>query len=434
MNHNVDILSTQSPLTSAEGMITKPQTLTLDDHVGRRVRVNLVAAGTIKLPSSKKCTPDQVIHVRNVGKAAVSFAAEDGSGDFIGLSQLQPSESALVDTDGSTGWGLLYRSRASADDESVIGSLSVGGELKIAGMASFAKRPMFAGKTPWDSGNLDPGSFQPKGNYQPAGNYLVRGTGNNIAGSYFSSSIMPNIAGIDAGRYDACLTMSNSGNPGASAVIQFHREGSFAAYFGLDTDNYWKVGGRSMGANAHRIVHEGIDGAVLGGWLQINGARPMSYGNYGYLAQNGAGTNPGGVNVGVAIYCPNGRVAAGEFDALSDARLKTDIVKIDPARAVDFVRNVNAVAFRWKGDETDTKNFGFIAQEIGKAGFPELLRMALDASVEETVDDDGWVSPEGVRFSVNYDQVIPIHSSVLRSLLQRVEDLESRIGGLASRV
>ncbi|UEP31303.1 tail fiber domain-containing protein [Burkholderia sp. B21-007] len=293
----------------------------------------------------------------------------------------------------------------------------------LGGAPAFSGRPTFGGKVPWDSGNFDPS------------NYVVRRASNDIASTYFASGTMPNIAGIDAPRYDACLTISNNKNTAASAVVQFHREGSHAAYFGLDTDNYWKVGGRSMGPNAYRIVHEGIDGATLGGWIQVNGARAMAYANYGFLGPAGAGViNASSGNVGVSIHCPYGRIVANEFDAVSDARLKTDIAEIDAARAIEFVRNVDPVTFQWKGDESGAKSFGFIAQWIGKAGFPELLRLAVDERVDQTVDADGWVSPAGVRFSVNYDQVIPIHSSVLRILLKRVDELEARIDAIRGSV
>ncbi|MBR7961423.1 tail fiber domain-containing protein [Burkholderia vietnamiensis] len=296
----------------------------------------------------------------------------------------------------------------------------------LGGAPALSGRPTFAGKVPWDNGNLNPS------------NYIARKAGNDIAYTYFASGTMPNIAAIDEARYDACLTISNNRNSAASAVMQFHREGNYAAYFGIDTDNYWKVGGRSMGANAYRILHEGIDGAVLGGWLQVNGAKAMSFSNYGYLSPGGAGTTPGSTgNVGVSLHCPGGRVVAAEFDAVSDVRLKTDIEEIDPDRAIDFVLGVEPVSFRWVGEEGEpctVPNFGFLAQAVGKAGFPELLRLALDERVQETVDDDGWTSPAGVRFSLNYDQVIPIHSSVLRSLLRRMAEVEARVEELGRRV
>jgi hypothetical protein len=42
---------------------------------------------------------------------------------------------------------------------------------------------------------------------------------------------------------------------GAAAMV-FHRPNSFAAYFGLDTDNKWKVGGFSYGAFSYEVFNE----------------------------------------------------------------------------------------------------------------------------------------------------------------------------------
>jgi hypothetical protein len=47
-----------------------------------------------------------------------------------------------------------------------------------------------------------------------------------------------------------------------AAYMTFHRQGSFAARFGLDTDNNLKIGGWSMGNVAYKIYHEGN----LGSW------------------------------------------------------------------------------------------------------------------------------------------------------------------------
>ncbi len=47
------------------------------------------------------------------------------------------------------------------------------------------------------------------------------------------------------------------GNGTGAAALAFHRPGSYQAYFGLDTDNAWKIGGSSLGANAYRLYHQG---------------------------------------------------------------------------------------------------------------------------------------------------------------------------------
>ncbi|OBQ66967.1 hypothetical protein [Mesorhizobium loti] len=44
---------------------------------------------------------------------------------------------------------------------------------------------------------------------------------------------------------------------GNAAFMSFNRNGAYAAHLGIDTDNKWKVGGWSMGANAYEIVHMG---------------------------------------------------------------------------------------------------------------------------------------------------------------------------------
>lgn len=108
MNRNVDILNSQMALRAAQTSITSSQTLTVTDHVGRRVGINFGSPGWVKLPAAKKCAADQVIHLRNVGLTSVTLAVEDGSGDYIGLDVLQPFESVLMDTNGSTGWWVLF--------------------------------------------------------------------------------------------------------------------------------------------------------------------------------------------------------------------------------------------------------------------------------------------------------------------------------------
>ena len=47
------------------------------------------------------------------------------------------------------------------------------------------------------------------------------------------------------------------GNGTGAAAMTFHRPGSYAVYFGLDTDNKLKIGGWSIGAVAHEIWHAG---------------------------------------------------------------------------------------------------------------------------------------------------------------------------------
>lgn len=139
----------------------------------------------------------------------------------------------------------------------------------------------------WHAGNFNPAAYQPAGNYQPAGSYQAAGdylrnrASQSTPGLYLNSASPPGIAGITpSGNNDnVALTIGTDGNLSASAVMQFHRQGSFAAYFGLDTDNQFAVGGRSMGNVRYRLWHEGNS--------DPNGKAPIRNGNnnggYGYV-------------------------------------------------------------------------------------------------------------------------------------------------------
>lgn len=73
----------------------------------------------------------------------------------------------------------------------------------------------------------------------------------------------------------------------AAAFMSFHRPGYFAAYFGLDVDNKFKIGGWSMGALAYELVHEGNSHLFNGAPGQVAafaGAQPPA----GWLKANGA--------------------------------------------------------------------------------------------------------------------------------------------------
>lgn len=82
---------------------------------------------------------------------------------------------------------------------------------------------------------------------------------NNTQATRFISTLAPHIAAIaSTGQSENVpLIISNGGVNNASAVIEFIRDGQYALYFGLDTDNKLKVGGYSMGEYAYEIYHTG---------------------------------------------------------------------------------------------------------------------------------------------------------------------------------
>lgn len=130
-NANVDVLDRQSALVSAP-IITASRTLG-EEHIGRRVSINIAAGGTIKLRKASLCEPDSIVWLVNVGTKRVLLAPDDGSGDSVSVSGVGAGEAVALDTDGVNAWRVLVRARAASDDETVIGELSVGGNVSAAG-------------------------------------------------------------------------------------------------------------------------------------------------------------------------------------------------------------------------------------------------------------------------------------------------------------
>jgi hypothetical protein len=151
--------------------------------------------------------------------------------------------------------GNSYSASMRADPSGMVGFLNGANsawnlQINEGGVVNFPRaRPTWAGLTPWDNGNFNPNSYQVAGSY-------IRQFAYNAGDSFgLTSGSPPSIASITT--QSCALVLQNQGNNAASCVINFRREGAFAAYFGLDTDNQWAVGGGSHGAVRYRLWHEG---------------------------------------------------------------------------------------------------------------------------------------------------------------------------------
>lgn len=67
------------------------------------------------------------------------------------------------------------------------------------------------------------------------------------------------------------------------------------------------------------------------------------------------------------------------------------------------------------------------SEEVIRAGFDHLISIVGNANVQEKIDADGFVSPVSAALVMNYDQAIPYHSTVIKNLLERIEQLEADI-------
>jgi hypothetical protein len=177
----------------------------------------------------------------------------------------------FVDYQGS----LWIQPSATPDAEDFVGSKAITlnadtGNLNISGGLTIA-------------GALSIGATTINGNCSITGGLGVSGVTNlygatavlNGAGFTLSGggtlTVVGCIGSIAAASASSKLEVRANSSVEAS-YITFHRPSAFAAQFGLDTDNNWKVGGYSYGAVSYKILHEANSFAIDGAG-NLNAAR-----------------------------------------------------------------------------------------------------------------------------------------------------------------
>lgn len=126
----------------------------------------------------------------------------------------------------------------------------------------------------------------------------------------------------------------------------------------------------------------------------------------------------------------SGRIVAGsEIDIVSDRRIKENIADITEEYCTEFLSKVSPKTFNYKKNPSKV-NHGFIAQELHKAGYADLVNISYQPGVDREVDDDGFVSPQDHIFTVSMEEVIPILTKSVQLLTRENAELKTRLKAL----
>jgi len=118
--------------------------------------------------------------------------------------------------------------------------------------------------------------------------------------------------------------------------------------------------------------------------------------------------NANGAITGVTTFTASGAISGSTVTATSDETLKREIVPIDPVVAHRVMLALHGYHFQWT--DSDRKQSGMIAQEVIKAGAPELV----------FEDEEG-------KLSLNYNGLLAYVASAYHYQEQRLDTLESRL-------
>lgn len=106
----------------------------------------------------------------------------------------------------------------------------------------------------------------------------------------------------------------------------------------------------------------------------------------------------------------------------SDRRLKKDITDLDLSESLKFVQSIEPKKYKLKVDTDEShRHIGYIAQDLLKAGYVDLLNFTEKKDFPATEEGD---IPD-VALSVDYQKVTVILHRVLMDVLKRIEALES---------
>ncbi|HAU65692.1 TPA: hypothetical protein DCW32_04085 [Candidatus Woesebacteria bacterium] len=133
-------------------------------------------------------------------------------------------------------------------------------------------------------------------------------------------------------------------------------------------------------------------------------------------------------NISTSILASGALVANGVFSA-SDQRLKENIDQINPEMVNDFMQNIIPVGFNWKRD--GLYNTGFVAQDLIRKGFGYLVKATPDDSISQSIDEDGFISPAGFQYNVDYQAVVPILTYALQQQQAQIASHSSQLANLA---
>lgn len=174
----------------------------------------------------------------------------DGAGNFnIRAGNYFQAWSGLVYTKGAAdanGWAALISFSSDATDggislyTSAIGvpwtSVTWANSFSILPTYSYLASNVGIGVVPWEKLDV-------AGNVKATG-YFISTNGQS------ASTTLANATGYGAFQAQSQWSAGTAG----AAFISFHRPSAYAAYFGLDTDNVWKVGWWSMGATSYPLL------------------------------------------------------------------------------------------------------------------------------------------------------------------------------------
>ncbi len=315
-------------------------------------------------------------------------------------------------------------------------------------------------ETLYISGTLYASNYVNTGLYYLAGTQIMDGSRNltnigYVSASNFvaSSSYMNCNSGYRINGttvIDSSRNLTSIGSVSGSSYY-YTGQGGYSGSFvsNWPYSSYWGIGADSSASNTVRIGtcdtagnwygygNLRVNSFYAGGYVGIGTASPVyplqvtstagGDASYNYFFYLGPGSSNGSTTTtpsNVSIRSHGRLLVSGEIDVISDYRKKENIKLLDQNYCNNFVKNIKPKEFNYK-NEPNGKLFGYIAQDLIKGGFGELIMVEVDPESKEFIDEDGFKSEAGRTYTLSRSQIIAILHNSLKTVLNNVDDLNN---------
>ncbi len=261
-------------------------------------------------------------------------------------------------------------------------------------------------------------------------------------------------SGYTASSYDMQLTQNGSLTVGSSIRASgFNTAGFSGAGLELHYSSYGQIYAYNRSTLLFRGLYLGNEvylsggntsigiGAVASSWRLEVGTNNQNVSSYGYLnSGGGVGTSGSSGSVAFSAYF-QGRIAVqGEVDVLSDCRVKEGVRDISEDEATRFITRCMPKHYCFKNESNNELQYGYLAQDVAKAGLDTLVVCREEKGLQELIDEDGFVSPKDTVFTVAYQKIpallhkyILMQDKRLDEQAKEIQELKDQLALLLSR-
>ena len=170
--------------------------------------------------------------------------------------------------------------------------------------------------------------------------------------------------------------------------------------------------------------------------LEVANTRSGQEGNMNYYYYLGPGSSNGSTTttpVNISIRSLGRLLINSEIDVISDFRKKENIELLNLDYCQRFVETINPKIYNYKNDPNG-RHFGYIAQDLIKNQFSELIMVEVDNTSEEYIDEDGFISEANRTYTLSRSQIIAILHNVIKSNVNKIKNLDEKLDNYINTV